>query len=151
MLNLYSSPWIGGTNSALTYGDKNGINWILEYRNAENLIARDEGSIIPYSKYYYESMTSRKFQNLKDYSPPMPSHFGYNTNSTIGDSFAYLPGRGVYMTTTEQMKLAPYSASVERRVILYAETDYIWLMNDPTAKLVYSSNEFEVWEVNIKP
>ena len=55
MLTLYSSPWISGPNTALTYGDKNGIDWILEYRNAKIPIVREDGSLYKYSNYYYES------------------------------------------------------------------------------------------------
>jgi hypothetical protein len=150
MLTVYSSPWISGVNSALTYEDKYGINWILEYRDAEIPIVREEGSMFAYSTYYYESTNASKFQQNKiDYTPEIPSNFGYNTNRTIGDTFAYLPVTRVYMTTTEMTKLYPYSVPVERRAKSFGETDFMRLKNDPTVKLVYSSTEFEVWSLNI--
>ena len=151
ILTLYPSPWISGPNQALTYGDKNGIDWILEYRNAEIPIVREEGSIYKYSNYYYESTNARNCQNLIEYNLIIPSHFGYMTNRTIGDSFAYLPDKEVYMITTEMMKLTPDAVPVDRRnrVKSFTDADFIRLKNDPSVNLVYSSNEFGVWNIAI--
>lgn len=151
IITLYSSPWISGSNQALTYGDKNGIDWILEYRNAEIPIVSQEGSIYKYSNYYYESTNARIDQNLIEYNMIIPSNFGYMTNRTIGDSFAYLPNNEVYMITTEMMKLTPFAAPVERRsrVKSFTDTDFVHLKNDPSVNLVYSSNEFNGWNIAI--
>lgn len=151
IITLYSSPWISGPNQALTYGDKNGIDWILEYRNAEIPIVSQEGSIYKYSNYYYESTNARIDQNLIEYNMIIPSNFGYMTNRTIGDSFAYLPNNEVYMITTEMMKLTPFAAPVERRsrVKSFTDTDFVHLKNDPSVNLVYSSNEFNGWNIAI--
>ena len=149
IITLYSSPWTSGPNQALTYGDKNGIDWILEYRNGEIPIVSQEGSLNKYSDYYYESTKARVDQNLIEYNMIIPSDFGYMTNRTIGDSFAYLPNNRVYMITTEMMKLTPYAAPEERRsrVKSFTDTDFIRLKNDPSVNLVYSSNEFGVWNI----
>jgi hypothetical protein len=151
IITLYSSPWTSGPNQALTYGDKNGIDWILEYRNAEIPIVSQEGSIYKYKNYYYESTNARIDQNLIEYNMIIPSNFGYMTNRTIGDSFAYLPNNEVYMITTEMMKLTPFAAPVERRsrVKSFTDTDFIHLKNDPSVNLVYSSNEFNGWNIAI--
>jgi hypothetical protein len=151
IMTLYSSPWIGQTSSALTYGDKNGIDWILEYRNAEIPIVKEERTNYKYAAYYFETTGAKNFQNLIEYSLIIPSHFGYNTNRTIGDSFAYLPDNEVYMFTTEMMRLTPNAASVDRRSLVksFTETDFIRLKNDPTVNLVYLSNKFEVWNIAI--
>jgi hypothetical protein len=151
MLTIYSSPWTSSSNQALTYGDKNGIDWILEYRNAEIPVVKEEGSIDQYSAYYYKSMPANNFQNLREYKRIIPSNFGYNTNRTIGDSFAYLPDNEMYMTTTELMKLGIYTVPVDRRnrVKSYTDSDFIRLKNDPSVNLVYSSNEFGVWSIKI--
>jgi hypothetical protein len=152
MLTIYSSPWISTPSSALTYGDKNGIDWILEYRNTEIPIAteEDEGSMIPYSNYYYES-TAGKFQNLIDYENVIPSNFGYNMNRTISDSLRYLPTKSLYMLTTEKMRLAPNAAEVDRRKLVksFTNTDFISLKNDPIVNSVYSGNKFGVWSIDI--
>jgi len=152
MFTIYPSPWIGGTSPGLTYGDKNGIDWILEYRNAEIPIVKEEDSMNKYSNYYYESTTAKNFQNLIEYSMIIPSNFGYNTNSKIGDSFANLPDKKVYMLTTELMKLTPNAASVELRSLVksFTDSDFIRLKNDPTVNLVYSGNEFGVWSIDIR-
>jgi hypothetical protein len=152
MLAIYSSPWTSGTNTAVTYGDKNAIDWILEYRNAEIPVVREEESMYRYSTYYYESMDARKFQNLSEYTWKIPSNFGYNTTRTIGDSFSYLPDRRVYMLTTELMKLTPYAVPDERRNLLksFTDSDFIRLKNDPTVNLVYTNNQFGVWSINIR-
>lgn len=71
---------------------------------------------------------------------------------TIGDSFAYLPDKNVYMITTELMKLTPYTVPVDRRnrVKSFTDSDFIRLKNDPSVNLVYSGHEFGVWNINIR-
>jgi hypothetical protein len=147
MSAIYSSPWISVPNSGLTYGEKNGNDWILEYRNPEIPVVIEEYSIYPYSTYYYESTNARNDQNLIEYTLIIPSNFGYMTNRTTGDSFAYLPDTNVYIRTTEMMKLVPYAVSVDRRnqSKWFTESDFIRLKNDPSVNFVYSSNEFGVW------
>jgi hypothetical protein len=148
---MYPSPWIGETNPALTFGDKSGNDWILEYRNIEIPIVKEELSNYKYAMYYFETTKSKKSQNLMEYNRSIPSHFGYSTNRTVGDSFAYLPDNKVYMITTEIMKLAPYAVSVDRRSRLksFVNSDFIRLKNDPTVNSVYSGYKVEVWNIDI--
>ncbi len=160
IMTLHPSPWIGGTNPALTYGDKNGIDWILEYRNTGIPVVKEELPNNKYAEYYFET-NSGNFQNLSEYNlfknlnkytyPIIPSHFGYATNRTMGDSFAYFPDKEVYMTTTELMKLAPNAVQEDRRsqVKSFTDTDFIRLQNDPTINLIYISNNFGVWNIAI--
>jgi len=149
MLNMYPSPWIGQVNSALTYGDKNGNDWILEYRNAENHIIKEELSNWKYSVYYFETSNVKNSRYVDEYTLIIPTHFGYNTNSTIGDSFAYLPDRQLYMLTTEMMKISPSALPIERRNLVksFTDSDFIRLKGDPTVDLIYSGNEFGVWNI----
>jgi len=149
MLNMYPSPWIGGVNSALTYGDKNGNDWILEYRNAQTHIIKEELSNYKYSWYYFETSNTKNPQYVLEYNLIIPTHFGYNLNSTISDSFAYLPDKKAYMLTTERMKVSPYAVPIERRTLVksFTDSDFIRLNGDPTVNLIYSGNEFGVWKI----
>jgi hypothetical protein len=160
LLTLYMSPWTGGTNPALTYGDKNGIDWTLEYRNTEIPLVKEELSNSKYAEYFYETKPVTNFQNLNEYelflnlnkytSPVIPSHFGYLTNRTIGDSFAYLPENEFYLMTTKLLRVAPYALPEDRRRFQksFTDTDFIHLKNDPTVNLIYSgSDNFEVWTI----
>jgi hypothetical protein len=151
IFTIYLSPWSVGYNTALTYEEKNGVDWILEYRNSEIPIVREEDSMDAYSTYYYESTTASEFQNLIEYLRIIPSNFGYKTNRTIGSSFAYLHNNEVYMTTTAVMKLVPYAVPLERRYRIkeFSDSDFVRLGYDPTANLIYSNKEFGVWSVNI--
>jgi len=151
MLAIYQSPWISTSNMALPYEDKNGIDWILDYRSAEIPVIREEGTMSKYKNYYYESeniKNDEKFIELRD----IPSNFGYMTNRTIGDSFAFLRYKNVYLVTTEKMKLAPYAVSPERRSRSkwYRDPDFIRLQMDPSVNRIYSSNEFGVWNIHIR-
>jgi hypothetical protein len=161
IMTLFTSPWIGLMNPALTYEDKNRLDWVLEYRNAEIPMVKEESVYNRYSEYYFETMNTKNSPKDIEYIYTIPSHFGYDTNKTIGDSLAYLADseymitaeiHDVYMITTEQMNLLPYVFPIERRdrVKQFDNNDYIRLMNDPTLKLVYSTNEFKVSIVNIK-
>jgi len=151
MLALYSSPWISFPNTALTYGEKNGIDWILEYRNEKIPIVSETSPILKYSLYYYESTNARNDQNLTEYTLIIPSNFGYMTNRTIGDSFAYLPHKNVYMITPEMMKLTRYAVPVDRRNRLksFTDSDFIGLKYDPSVNLVYLSKDIAVWNIAI--
>jgi hypothetical protein len=150
MLALYSSPWISFPNTALTYGEKNGIDWILEYRNAEIPIV-SETTMLKYTTYYYESTNARNDQNLIEYVQIIPSNFGYMTNRTIGNTFAYLPHKNIYMITPEMMKLTRYAVPVERRNRLrsFTDSDFISLKYDPSVNLVYLSKDIAVWNIAI--
>lgn len=155
MLNVYYSPWNSGTgfNTALPYVDKNGIDWILEYRDTEIPIVKLDEPMSQYSNYYYyKSKNVKNCQNLIEYTKDIPSNFGYNTESAIGNTFAYLPENTVYMVTTEKMKMTPYAVPVEKRYQLkwFMDKDFFRLKNDPTVNLVYSSNGFGVWNINIR-
>ena len=151
ILAFYQSPWISVPNSALTFEEKKGMDWILEYRDAKIPIVRDEGSMYKYKNYYYESTNARNNQRLIEYGD-IPSDFGYMTNRTIGNSFAYLPNKKLYILTTEKMKLAPYAVSVDRRSRSkwFTDSDFIRLKNDPSVNLVYSANEFGVWNIALR-
>ena len=153
ILAIYPSPWFSNPNSELTYGDKTGMDWILEYRNEKIPIAsEDPDRIYPYSTYFYESASTRKFQELNEYLRIIPSNFGYDTNRTIGDSLIYLPDENVYIITTEMMKLAPYAVSVDRRnrIKSFEDSDFIRLKSDPSVNLVYTNSEFGVWNIDIR-
>jgi hypothetical protein len=151
ILTLYPSPWIGNSGSELTYGNKNGLDWILKYRNAELPIVSETGPIWKYSTNYYESMNMRIDQGFVDYPWKIPSNFGYDTNRTVGDSFAYLPDKNVYMTTSESMKLAPYAVPADRRNRLksFTNSGFIRLKNDQSVNLVFSNDQFSVWKIEI--
>ena len=152
MFALYSSPWLSVPNTALTYGDKIGNDWILEYRNAKIPIVREDGSLYPYSKFYYESTNAtRNGQPFVQYPRIIPSGFGYTTNRTMGDTFSMLRDKNVYLITTKKMELAPYAVSVERRSRSewFTDSDFIRLKQDRTVNLVYSGNEFGVWNIAI--
>jgi hypothetical protein len=159
ILALYDSPWIGAPNTALTSGDKSGNDWLLEYRNPEIPIVKEELSNYRYAKYYYfEKTKSENFPNLigderawASYTWIIPSHFGYNTNQTVGSSFAYFPDNRVYMITTELMKVTQNAVMVERRNLFksFTDADITRLKNDPTVNSVYSGNDFIVWNIAV--
>jgi hypothetical protein len=151
MLSLHSGPWIGKANAALTYGDKNRIDWFLEYRNPDIRIVNEETSYPRYSEYYFETTNANRSQKLNEYTLSIPTHFGYDTNSTISDLFTSLSDNEVYMITSEMMNKMPYIFPPERRHLVreWNERDYIRLMNDPSVKLVYKSNESKVWIITI--
>ena len=151
MMTLYSSPWIGLPSTALTNGDKSGNDWILEYRNAAIPIVKEEQSNYKYASYYFETTRSKNSQNVREYTTIIPSHFGYNTNQTMGNSFTYLPDDKVYMITSVMLKLTPDAIPVDRReqIKKFTETDFNRLKNDPTVDLIYSGKEFGVWKIII--
>jgi hypothetical protein len=151
ILSLYSSPWVGKENSGLTYEDKNRIDWFLEYRNTDIRIVNSDVSYPRYSEYYFEITNANRSQKLNEYTLSIPTHFGYDTISTIGNLFTFLPDNEVYMITSETMNLMPYVFPPERRHLVseWNERDYLRLMNDPSVKLVYSSKESEVWGLKI--
>jgi hypothetical protein len=160
LLTLHPSPWIGGTNSAFTYGDKNGADWLLTYRSTEIPVAKEDFANFKYAQFYYETTGARDaqhtneytfYRNLNKYTGIVPSHFGYATNRTIGDSFAYLPDKEMYMETTELMKRAVDAVQEDRRsqVKSFTDADFTRLKNDPTINRVYVSNDFGVWDIAI--
>ncbi len=153
ILALYSSPWTSLPNTALSYEDKSGNDWILDYQNAKIPVIKEESSNNGYAEYYFESRGYEDFPNLIDYTFIIPSGFGYPTNRTLGDSFAYLPYKKAYMMTTELMKQTPNALPADRRTRIksFTDSDFDRLNNDPSVNLLYTNNDFGVWRVDIKP
>lgn len=151
IFNVYSSPWKSSANTALSYGDKYGINWLLEYREEKIPIIREDSGMKKYSNYYYTAMSVRENTNILEYPGIIPSNFGYQTTKTISKTFAYLPYNKVYMVTTGMMKMLPNAVPRERRDRLkkFEDSDFIRLQNDPEAKLIYSNNGLGIWSIDI--
>ncbi len=152
ILALYSSPWISLPNTALTYEDKNGNDWILEYQDAKIPVIKEESSNNGYAEYFFEITNSTDSQNLVDYTYIIPTDFGYGTNRTLGESFSYLPSKKAYMITTDLMKMTPYALPPDRRARIksFTDPDFERLTSDPSVNHLYSDNGFGVWSVNIR-
>jgi len=152
ILNLYSNPWIGTPNTAFSYKDKNGLDWILRYGYGKIPLAREDYTD-QYSNYYYGVMNSNNTIPLSEFIlNGIPSNFGYTGNSTIGKAFTFLHNKNsVYIETTKKMKLTPYAVPVERRDLIkqFKDEDFILLNNDPTANLIYSNSEVEIRVVTV--
>jgi len=148
--NLYSSPWTGGANTAFTYKDKKGLDWILDYKETEIPLLREDYTT-QYPVYYYGLKGFKTITYLKYYRDIIPSNFGYQSNLTISKTFDYLPDNKVYMITTEEMRLLPFAVPAERRhkIKQFYNIDFIRLKSDLNVNLIYSNDETEVLEINV--
>jgi hypothetical protein len=73
---------------------------------------------------------------------PNPTHFGYETNKTLYDSFNFT---NTYLITTQNGIDAQYAFPNKIRILVrqWNQSDFIKLRNDSTANKIYNNPEFK--------
>jgi hypothetical protein len=146
VFNLYDSPWKGLPNKQMTHMESTGLDWYLYNANYLVPLMIQYNSLNIYSGYNYPSNVHDSNQINESWN--IPSHFGYNNNSYLFDTFG---SEKKYMITHELMRQAYLSIPKTRWNFadLYLDEDFEKLNNDPTVDKIYLNGEFEVWEIRL--
>jgi len=152
IFNLYSSPWKSEANTALSYGEKKGIDWLLEYREEGIPLTMNGLSIRTYPIFYFSNKKNFIYEmNIPYFTEVIPSHFGYDKNNTIEEIFKEYNYNNLYIITTRFMILLPEAVSPDRRDYIkhYTNADFIRLNSDTSVKLIYSNGELFIRNIDI--
>ena len=144
IFNVYGSPRTTRVNWQVTRMEIAGTEWLLKHR--DNKIAVASLSIVVHRFedliYGTESVPAR----AKRDPAPMPSHFGYDKNSSAAQTYDFTAR---YLLTCEADRLYPmiYPQNVRARAHQYLDDDFASLSADPTVSHLYTNGDLDVWRV----
>lgn len=130
----------------MTYAEKDGTDWFYEHGSpnvtaVSHSVERDTRSYLR-GGFHEES----GFEGFGGDSP-IPRHFGYRTNETVGEATG---GEPAYLVTKEYDQ-AFYEALKEFRQadnVVYTDADRRRLARDPTVDHLYDNGGYSVWFVH---
>lgn len=144
----------------MTYSEKDGTNWVYDYRATDSLAVSHYVS--PSTRMYHQGgfYAESGFEGIGDNSS-IPPYFGYQTYDTVGEMVSdrrqleeenpeSINGTPVYIATKEfdiefYMALEEF---VREDSIVYTEESLQQLRHDRTVDLLYSNGGYQVWAVN---
>jgi len=142
---IYPSPWYSQANSMITLQESEGIEWYFTYGNLDDYLMPNYVEMRTWPIYYFaQGYNSPKLNTL---GFKVPSHFGYNNASFLGELIKY---DSLYMFTDGKMRQYYLAVPEDRRyrVPQYLSDDFQRLHGDPTVAKLFSTSEFEIWKVN---
>jgi len=143
IFSVYNSPRVMAPNGQITRMDIVGTQWFIRYGDpGVNVSALEPGLGLEYLL-----VGTRGIPQLpKKQRGPPPSHFGYDRNNTVAETFEF---NDIYIITDQFGRVVPMSfpENVRPKVHQYTEEDFDRLRNDPTVAQIYANGEFEVWRV----
>ncbi len=128
IFSLYRSPWISQPNWQTTYQDVDGIEWYQDNKPRE------------VDTFFMGTSIGSNTQKI-------PLHFGYDINSTLGESIAkdmiiLFGKRQEY--ASENQDLTNSTLSGTWYIPGFNSQDYANLFLDPTVSQLYSNGEFKI-------
>ncbi|WP_226479954.1 DUF6541 family protein [Natrinema amylolyticum] len=135
---LFPSPFTGNENLQVTDREIEGMEWALDNEN-ETMPAQDDG-VLQHRHIDYQSMGTEPTWEIRERDTAPPDHFGYDNNSTAGQSYetdTYL--RVTELARIENPSLYPNYPENWR----HTPSEYQRLENDSTVDHVYTNGEFD--------
>ncbi len=145
IFNVYNSPWVVKANSQVTRMEIAGTEWFSNHRDTAIGIAGANVYLGRFDDFNFGNETS-PIRRAPTYPEPIPSHFGYDKNSSVGEALAF---KDRYLLTCHRGRMWPLviPENVRPRARQYTEDDFARLRADPAAAQIYANGEFEVWRV----
>ena len=143
--NVYNSPRVMRTNAQVTRMEIVGTAWFGSHRASGISIATARLALGRYDDFNF-GVDSATFPRAVRYPPTVPSHFGYDENTSIAETLGF---RDTYLLTAERSRMSGMHvpAHIRPTLPLYTDDDFAKLRTDPTASQIYANGEFEVWRV----
>jgi len=130
---------MGDVNSQVTTMEWNGMEWLLDHGNKQNLI--DELGIAQYRfSHAIYGWKENKMIRRKDTNPP--DHFGYDNRTSLGDYY----NESRYLIITRLGKIRnPEMYPSYREIWRFTPQDFDKLQSDETVIRVYTNGDFETY------
>ena len=147
VFNVYFSPKTYVVNYQVTEMEITGIQWFTEYHEEDVLTAKSKWLGVSRFETLIYGVKQGREKRAKVDPEPVPSHFGYDQNASIAETFGYADR---YMLTTKLDRVAPmaYPENARRSISQYMEADFARLNSDPAVAGIYRNGEFEVWRID---
>jgi len=145
ILNAYGSPRTVGGNWQVSRMEIAGTEWFGNHQDGD-IIATEAGVGLRRFEDFNFGVESRPFPRAKLDPESIPSHFGYDKNSSIAETFNF---RDRYLLTCEAVRIniMLIPENIRDKAHQYTEEDFTRLSADSTAVQIYTNSEFEVWRV----
>ena len=147
MFNLYLSPWDWEPSPDITKMEIDGTDWTLTFFDRTlplNVIVSDMDKYVAY--YQAKPGLNHDQANINTIKETLPSHFGYNNNSTI---LKTVSGQHQYLILKESVKQMQFVVPKEivTKIPRFSESDYVRLNTDPTANKIYTNPGIDVFKL----
>lgn len=140
---VYPSPRVMETNAQRSQMEIAGTLWFSSNRDADIAVAGSALVLLRFDHFNFGRETS-PLQRAPRHLDPIPSHFGYDENDSIAETFGF---QTIYLLTSERartrMMLVPENA--RHMTGEYTEDDFARLRADPAAAQIYANGEFDIW------
>ncbi|NMX21895.1 hypothetical protein C5S30_05575 [ANME-1 cluster archaeon GoMg4] len=145
LFNVYGSPRVVRGNWQVSAMEVAGAEWFSNYQD-NDVVTATVGVVV---KRFEDLTFGREYpytERAKLDREPIPSHFGYDGNISIAETFDF---EDRYLLTCEAGRVAinVIPESARPKAHQYAEDDFAKLMADPDVAQIYANGEFEVWRV----
>ena len=145
IFNVYGSPRVVRGNWQVSAMEVAGAEWFSNYQD-NDVVTATVGVVV---KRFEDLTFGREYpytERAKLDREPIPSHFGYDGNISIAETFDF---EDRYLLTCEAGRVAinVIPESARPKAHQYAEDDFAKLMADPDVAQIYANGEFEVWRV----
>jgi hypothetical protein len=122
-----------------------GSTWIVENRDVNIQISADIGFNLTRMEHYINGV-EKGGARINGEPIYTPTHFGYQNHETAYQAYN---NSVTYLVTTENGRQAinAFPENVHHLVHQWTDEDFERLNADQTVNLIYSNQEFEVWEV----
>lgn len=143
--NVYNSPWVVDQNFQVTRMEITGAEWFSSHRDTAIAIASSGVDLYRFDDFNFGMKTSL-FQRAPTVLEQIPSHFGYDKNSSITETFDF---QDMYLLTSEKGRtwVMVVPENIRYKALQYTAEDFARLEQDPAVAQIYANGEFEVWRV----
>lgn len=144
--NVYQSPWVVQRNLDVSQMEISGTAWFSNHHDRRIVGAMRWPTHLEDLEDFNFGLESRPFPRAKLDPEPIPSHFGYDENSSIAETFDF---QDRYLLICQWAIVFPtvLPENVRHKVPHYTEEDFARLRADPAAAQIYANREFVVWRV----
>ncbi len=145
IFSVYQSPRTGGGSWQVSRMQIAGTEWFGNHQDRDIITTTMGINLRRFEDFNFGKRTpSTKKANLD--SEGIPSHFGYDGNSSIAETFNF---RDRYLLTNELGRIARDAIPESIRYLAhqYTEEDFAKLGADSAVAQIYANGEFEVWRV----
>ncbi len=88
ILNVYGSPWVVRGNLQVSGMEIAGTRWFSNHQDRDIVITQAGTNLRRFEDFNF-GVESRPFRRAKVDPEPIPSHFGYDENISIAETFDY--------------------------------------------------------------
>lgn len=146
IFNVYGSPRISDPNFQVTNMDITGMNWFLEHYDPEVVTSCRSGSLF---RNFEDLLKGRKIEyseRVKLDPKILPTHFGYDKNSSISTTFSY-EDKYIILSEFDKLYSMIFPENIREKSHQYAGEDIARLNGDLASTKIYTNGEYWTWQI----